>query len=100
MDGGVKAHLTEAKDLFTAALQLGGEWRVVECDLRREVGLLSLRIDFTRGSKFMAPVASHQLGLPVHDTVKLSWQHLNFFRFRTELVARVPQLKTPDGQVL
>ena len=90
----------EAKDLFTAALQLGDGWRVVECDLRREEGLLRLRIDFARGSKFMAPGASHQLGLPVHDTVERSWQHLNFFHFRTELVARVPRVKTPDGQVL
>lgn len=90
----------EAKDLFTAALQLGEEWRVEECELRREEGLLRLRIGFERGSKFVVAGQGHQLGLPVHDTVERSWQHLNFFQFRTELVARVPRVKTPEGQVL
>ena len=50
----------EARDLFTAALQLGPEWRVEECDLRREEGLLTLRLGFVRGSKFMAPGQSHR----------------------------------------
>lgn len=90
----------EARDLFTAALQLGEQWRVEECDLRREEGVLTLRIGFVRGSKFVAPGQGHQLGLPVHDTVERRWQHLNFFQFRTELVARVPRVKTPEGQVV
>lgn len=90
----------EAKDLFTAALALGEQWRVEDCDLRREEGVLTLRIGFARGSKFEAPGQGHLLKFPVHDTVERHWQHLNFFEFRTELVARVPRVKTPDGQVL
>lgn len=90
----------EARDLFTAALQLGEEWRVEECDLRRDEGVLTLRIGFVRGSKFAAPRQGHQLKMPVHDTVERRWRHLNFFQFRTELVARVPRVKTPDGHVV
>ena len=37
---------------------------------------------------------------PVHDTVEKSWRHLDFFQYQTELVARVPRVKTPGGQVV
>ena len=47
----------EAKELFTMALQLGEQYRVQECELRREEGLLRLNIGFVRGSKFAAPGA-------------------------------------------
>jgi transposase len=90
----------DAKDLFTAALQLSPEWKVTDCRLDQEARRLTLKLDFTAGSKFRAPGASHQLLCPVHDTVEKTWRHLDFFQYQTELVARVPRVQTPEGKVL
>lgn len=90
----------EARELFTAALQLSSEWRVEECDLKPEEHQLTLKIGFLKGSKFALPQEGHTLGLPVHDTVEKRWRHLNFFQFRTEIVAKVPRVRTPDGRVV
>lgn len=90
----------EAKDLFTLALQLGPEWQVTACELDQQAHRLTLKLDFKVGSRFCAPGATHQLLLPVHDTVQKSWRHLDFFQYQTELVARVPRVKTPAGQVV
>jgi transposase len=90
----------DAKELFTAALQLSPEWEVTECQLDQEAHRLTLKLDFRSGSKFAAPGAGHQLLCPVHDTVEKSWRHLDFFQYQTELVARVPRVKTPEGKVV
>jgi transposase len=89
----------EAKDLFTLALNLTPEWKVVDCVLDLEKKRLSLKLDFVSGSKFPAPGASHQLLCAVHDTVEKRWRHLDFFQYETELVARVPRVETPEGKV-
>lgn len=89
----------DAQDLFTVALQLTPEWKVTDCQLDQAGRRLTLKLDFKPGSKFPAPGASHQLLCPVHDTVEKRWRHLDFFQYRTELVARVPRIQTPDGQV-
>jgi transposase len=90
----------EAKDLFTLALQLSPEWRVVDCLLDQAKRRLTLQLDFVPGSKFPEPGASHQLLCGVHDTVEKRWRHLDFFQYETELVARVPRVKTPEGKVV
>ncbi|TCO81158.1 transposase, partial [Chthoniobacter flavus] len=90
----------DAKELFTLALQLTPEWKVSDCQLDQEAHRLTLKLDFVAGSKFCAPGAEHQLLCPVHDTVEKSWRHLNFFQYQTELVARVPRVKTPEGKVV
>ena len=90
----------DALSLFTLALQLGPEWKVTDCELDPQARRLTLKVDFMSGSKFAAPGAAHQLLCPVHDTVEKRWRHLNFFQYETELVARVPRVKTPDGQVV
>jgi transposase len=90
----------DAKDLFTAALQLSAEWRVTDCQLDQQAKRLTLKLDFQPGSKFPAPGAGHQLLCPVHDTVEKTWRHLDFFQYQTELVARVPRVQTPEGKVL
>jgi len=90
----------DAKELFTMALQLTPEWKVTECRLDQEARRLTLKLDFTAGSKFSAPGASHQLLCPVHDTVEKTWRHLDFFQYQTELVARVPRVETPEGKVV
>jgi transposase len=90
----------DAKDLFTMALQLTPEWKVTDCQLDQVARRLTLKLDFQAGSKFSAPGAVHQLLCPVHDTVEKTWRHLDFFQYQTELVARVPRVKTPEGQVV
>jgi transposase len=90
----------EAKDLFTLAVQLTSEWKVTDCLLDQQARRLTLKLDFKAGSKFCAPGAAHQLLCPVHDTVETRWRHLDFFQYQTELVARVPRVKTPDGTVV
>ena len=61
---------------------------------------MTLKLDFNPGSKFPAPGADHQLLCAVHDTVEKRWRHLDFFQYETELVARVPRVKTPEGKVV
>lgn len=90
----------DAKELFTLALQLTPEWKVTECQLDQQARRLTLKLDFQAGSKFCAPGAGHQLLCPVHDTVEKTWRHLDFFQYQTELVARVPRVKTPEGTVV
>src|SRR4051812_14353731 len=90
----------DAKDLFTAALQLSPEWKVTDCRLDQQARRLTLKLDFKVGSKFAPPGADHQLLCPVHDTVEKTWRHLDFFQYQTELVARVPRVKTPEGKVV
>lgn len=90
----------DAKDLFTMALQLSPEWKVTDCLLDQENRRLTLKLDFSAGSKFPAPGADHQLLCAVHDTVEKRWRHLDFFQYETELVARVPRVKTPEGKVV
>lgn len=89
-----------AEALFSAALQLTPEWRVTDCQLDQGARRLTLKLDFKAGSRFPVSGASHQLLCPVHDTVEKTWRHLDFFQYQTELVARVPRVKTPDGQVV
>ena len=90
----------DARDLFTVALQLTAEWEVTDCVLDQEKRCLTLKLDFKPGSRFTVPGAAHQLLCAVHDTVEKRWRHLDFFQYETELVARVPRVKTPDGKVL
>jgi transposase len=90
----------DAKDLFTLALQLTPEWKVTDCQLDQAARRLTLKLDFQAGSKFCVPGASHQLLCAVHDTVEKTWRHLDFFQYQTELVARVPRVKTPEGKVV
>ena len=90
----------EAKDLFTLALQLTQEWKVTDCVLDQKERRLTLKLDFKTGSKFRPPGGKDEVFCPVHDTVEKSWRHLDFFQYQTELVARVPRVKTPEGSVV
>jgi len=77
------------EELFTAALGLGQQWRVVECRFEREPKQLELRLEHVRGQHFECPQCGTLCG--VHDTIERRWRHLNFFQYRCELVARVPR---------
>jgi transposase len=73
-------------ELFTAALGLGRQWRVVECRFEGEPKRLELRLEHVPGEHFECPVCKASCG--VHDTRR--WRHMNFFQYRCELVAKVP----------
>jgi transposase len=84
-------------ELFTMALQLSKEWRVVRTEFSGDPPRLELWLDFQPGTKFPDP-ESGELS-PVHDTVERSWRHLSFWQYETVLTARVPRIKAPDGAV-
>lgn len=60
-------------------------------------GKLDIYIDFQKGSKF----SSKEKGelCPVHDTVERVWRHANFFQHECYLHARVPRIRTIDGNI-
>jgi transposase len=76
--------------LFTAALGLGPQWRVVECRFEGEPKCLELRLEHVPGQPFDCPQCGARCG--VHDTIERRWRHLNFFQYRCELVAKVPRV--------
>jgi hypothetical protein len=75
------------EELFTAALGLGRQWRVVEY-FEGEPKRLELRLEHVPGEHFECPVCQASCG--VHDTIERRWRHMNFFQYRCELVAKVP----------
>ena len=86
------------EELFTAALNLSGGWKVERCEFSGEPKRLELWLDFTPGTKFALPGQKELC--PVHDTVQKEWRHLNFFQYETILHARVPRIWTPEGKVV
>jgi transposase len=75
--------------LFTAALGLGGPWRVVRTEFDVEGTQLDLYLDFERGARFACPAKDcAQGGCRVHDTTDKTWRHLDFFQHKAFLHAR------------
>jgi hypothetical protein len=88
-----------SEQLFGMALGLHTPWQVdaIEFKASGQGGEeLHLSIGFARGSRFAD--AKGQACL-VHDTVKRTWQHLNFFEHPCYLHCQVPRIKTSDGRV-
>src|SRR5262249_21929417 len=56
---------------------------------------LDLEIDFKTGGRFACPECG-KAECPVHDTVKKTWRHLNFFQHEAYLQARVARIDCPD----
>src|SRR5208282_5071559 len=64
--------------LFDMALGLKEPWYVKDVSFDAAAKLLTLKVDFTKGSRFPHPDAD---GLhPVYDTETKSLRHLNFFQ--------------------
>lgn len=82
--------------VFEQALGISEPWYVKEINFSKEDNQLDIHIDFKRGTKFVN--AANEL-CPVHDTVKKTWQHLNFFQHQCYLHARVPRIKDQSGKV-
>ncbi|QSR85243.1 ISL3 family transposase [Methylacidimicrobium sp. B4] len=87
----------DANKLFAAALQLGSEWKVSRSELSAKEHTLKIWLDFQQGHRFPCPECRR--ASPVHDTVEKRWRHMNFWQYRTELIARVPRIDCPEHGV-
>ncbi|MCF6205063.1 MAG: hypothetical protein L3J59_15575 [Methylococcaceae bacterium] len=88
-------------ELFQQALHINAPWLVKSIDFNAEKKRLDIYIDFKPGSTFVDPSASGDGAkmYTAYDTVKKTWQHLNFFEYECHLHARVPRIKRDDGKV-
>ncbi|MFG5411486.1 transposase family protein, partial [Piscinibacter sakaiensis] len=76
--------------LFTSALGLQLPWVVEDVKLDTD----KRRIDFEIGcqGKAMACPACKAAAQPVHDRLRRSWRHLDFFQFEAWLHCEVPRI--------
>lgn len=87
-----------SEKLFESALGITTPWFIAGVDFDSSKRTLTIRIDFTPGSRFSVP---EKEGLhPVHDTVRKQYRHLNFFQHECHLDVRVPRVRLPDGKVV
>src|SRR5215470_11129878 len=85
-------------DLFQLALGLVPPWMVADAKFDADKKRLDIEIDFKTGGRFACPECD-RADCPVHDTVKKSWRHLNFFQHEAFLHARVARIECPDHGV-
>ena len=78
-------------DLFQLALGLVPPWMVADAKFDADKKRLDIEIDFKTGGRFACPECG-KADCPVHDTVKKTWRHLNFFQHQAFLHARVPRI--------
>jgi transposase len=83
--------------LFETALGISAPWFVAATDFNAQARTLTIRVDFTPGSRFSVAGAEGQH--PVHDTVAKRYRHLNFFQHECFLEVRVPRVRLPEGAV-
>lgn len=81
----------DTNSLFSQALGLTDPWFVASLDLDPKTKRLEIQIDFRRGGVFACGECGAG-GCKAHDTAERRWRHLDFFQFRTELVARTPRV--------
>ena len=80
----------EVEALFTSALGLQAPWVVKEVELNT----VKRRIDFevvSETTRLKCPGCGAE-GQAIHDRVKRSWRHLDFFQFEAWLHAAVPRV--------
>ena len=82
-------------DLFQLALGLVPPWMVADANFDAEKKRLDIEIDFKTGGRFPCPDCG-KADCPVHDTVKKTWRHLNFFQHQAFLHARVARIDCTD----
>jgi transposase len=85
-------------DLFQLALGLVPPWVVADAKFDADKKRLDIEIDFKTGGRFACPECG-KADCPVHDTVKKTWRHLNFFQHEAYLHARVPRIECPEHGV-
>ncbi|MDP3591989.1 ISL3 family transposase, partial [Phenylobacterium sp.] len=86
-------------ELFKMALGLQTPWYVEKVEFTnksKNVRELNIHIEFTKGAKFKDTKGVDSC---VHDTVKRTWQHLNFFEHHCYIHARIPRIRTSDSKI-
>ena len=83
--------------VFEAALGIAAPWSVGGVDFDEATKVLTVRIDFTAGTRFA--ISGYEGAHPVHDTVSKTYRHLNFFQHECHLQVRTPRVKLPNGSV-
>ncbi len=88
-------------ELFQQALHIHAPWLIKSIDFNADKKRLDIYIDFKKGSAFVDPDGTSDTAkrYKAYDTVKKTWQHLNFFEYECHLHARVPGIKRDDGKV-
>jgi len=90
----------DEKGLFTLAFGLPDPWEVTDVGFDPEQGRFDFEIGFRRGAKFPCPDCG-VAGQSVHDTLRRTWRHLNFFQYQAYLHAKVPRTTCKScGKVL
>ena len=87
-----------SNELFAAALGFATPWYVRDVAFDAGKRLLTIAIDFAKGSRF--PYEGTEGLHPVHDTQTKRYRHLNFFQHEGYLEVRTPRIKLPDGRVV
>jgi transposase len=82
-------------DLLQLALGLMPPWLVDAATFDADKKRLDIEIDFAKGGRFPCPDCAKP-GCPVHDTVRKTWRHLDFFQHQAFLNARVPRIDCAD----
>lgn len=101
----------ENTDLFTVALQLEYPWKVSKVEFlpdkdEPKTMTLHITIGFERGAKFIfynedgtvwADANGNPIETTAHDTADRTWQHLNFFQYKTYIHAKMPKVSDGEG---
>lgn len=82
---------TQIEALFTTALGLQPPWYVAKVELNTAKRRIDFEVEHT-GGRATCPAcgAEHQL---IHDRVRRSWRHLDFFQFEAWLHAAIPRVQ-------
>jgi len=88
------------EEIFKMAIGLQAPWLITKLEFKnissKSKRQLNIYINFVIGAKFKD---KNGVECNVHDTIKRSWQHLNFFEHECYLHARVPRIITSDGKI-
>ena len=85
-------------NIFATALGITKPWFIENLSFDAEKQLLSVHIDFKKGSRFSCPEMAGDH--PIYDSRIKRYRHLNFFQHECHLEVRVPRVKLPDGHIV
>jgi len=85
-------------DLLQQALELSDPWKVISCAFSAPERRLDMEVDFPAGARFPCPKCGQLC--PVHDTVKRTYRHIDFFHHKAYIVSREPRVACGDHGVL
>ena len=88
-------------DIFSQALNISSPWIITDLKFDTDLKQLDIQIDFKSGTKFKYESKAEGITgeFSVHDTVKKTWRHLNFFEHECYLHTRTPRIKLNNGKV-